>query len=74
MRDFRNPENFAKIIVEVAKVANLVWLEKKIELDSKKASRVLSLIGKDSQGRDFTNCSALQIEFDLFGGGLLNLD
>lgn len=71
LRDDRNHNNFAKILVEVRPVVSLDWLESRIEIDNIKGHAILSSIARDSIGRKFSNCSGLNIEFLSHGEGAL---
>jgi hypothetical protein len=59
----------------VAAVHQLTWLEEQFEIPMQKADektnlRQLSLIALDSEGRKFTNCTALGAEIMTKGDGL----
>jgi hypothetical protein len=63
LRDERNLNNKATILVEVKPVVSLTWLESRIEIENSKGQALLSTIARDSLGRKYTNCSGLDIEF-----------
>jgi hypothetical protein len=63
LRDERILNNFATILVEVKPVNALTWLESRIEIENSKGIALLSTIARDSQGRKYTNCSGIKVNF-----------
>lgn len=74
VRDLHNENNFASILVEVAPVHHLTWLESRLEAHRQTETSLLSVIALDSRGRKFTNCTALQMRFDIKGDGATLVD
>lgn len=69
VRDLHNEHNYATILVEVAPVHHLTWLETRVEALRQTDSSLLSVIALDVQGRRFTNCTALELRYDIKGDG-----
>lgn len=74
VRDLHNENNYASILVEVAPVHHLTWLESRLEAHRQTETSLLSVIALDSRGRKFTNCTALEMRFDIKGDGASLLD
>ena len=62
VRDEYNPDNFDTITVEVRPIDHLGWFENRIEAERYGGQAVFNYIAKDSKGRKFTNCTAIQNE------------
>jgi len=81
VKDHKNFKNWDSIEVEVAVVHELAWIEEQVELRAMKDAnlqdgeqRVLSLYGRDIQGRKFSNCTAISPSISLKGNeGILDL-
>lgn len=67
VEDANNQFNFDSISVEVVPVNHVVWLEHRLELESQSGIAVLSPIALDQKGRKFTNCTALNMLYELKG-------
>ena len=76
VRDHKNFNNWDAIVLEVAQLNQLTWIEQQSEMkassevnlknyDMKEIgeSKTLSLIALDSLGRKFTNCTAVRPSF-----------
>ena len=68
VRDHRNPNNFDTITVEVQPVQRLTWLEGRVEAEAMREKATLSLIALDAEGRKFTNCTGLDLDYEVVGG------
>ncbi len=63
--------NYHSIEVEVTPIASLKWLEDHVEIQKNIESAILNIIALDKIGRKFTNCSSIDIMFDLKGAGII---
>ncbi len=70
-RDSLNPRNYHLIKVEVTPITNLKWLEDHSEIKKNIEDITLNLIAFDKEGRKFTNCTNIEVSFDLKGEGIL---
>ena len=50
-------------------MARLEWFESKAELPKNEGRAVLHAIARDRQGRKFTNCTSLELDYKLSGEG-----
>ena len=70
-KDSLNPRNFHSIKVEVTPIIKLKWLEDHSEIKKNVEEVTLNLIAFDKDGRKFTNCTGIEVTFDLKGEGIL---
>jgi hypothetical protein len=70
-RDSLNPRNYHAIKVEVRPIVTLKWLEDHSEIKKNVEDVTLNLIAFDKEGRKFTNCTSMEVSFDLKGEGIL---
>jgi len=70
--DSLNPLNNNTIKVEVTRVAQLEWLEEKMELVLN-SKEVTSVIAYDEKGRKFTNCTEIPLAWSVKDGGIISL-
>lgn len=68
--DRNNKNNKAELAVEVTPVHTLTWLEHHIEIPKNEIGTI-SVIALDSQGRKFTNCTAVRPRFELKSEGII---
>ena len=83
MRDHRNYFNWDSITVEVASMHSFNWVEEQLEMRASEISkqgetiegeeRIISLIALESLGRKFTNCTAVNPDFEVKGEGQISL-
>jgi hypothetical protein len=71
-RDTLNPRNYHSIKVEVTPIVSLKWLEDHSEVKKNVEEVTLNLIAFDKNGRKFTNCTNIEVSFDLKGAGILS--
>lgn len=69
-RDSLNPRNYHTIRVEVTPITALKWLEDHSEIKKNVEEITLNLIAFDKEGRKFTNCTNIEVSFDLKGDGI----
>mmetsp|Transcript_12490 Transcript_12490/g.12244 ORF Transcript_12490/g.12244 Transcript_12490/m.12244 type:complete len:132 (-) Transcript_12490:1395-1790(-) len=67
-----NSRNFFKLKVEVSQATALTWLEDHIEIQKKNGEEILNVIALDKQGRKFTNCTGIPIQYDLKGESIIS--
>ena len=72
MKDSLNQRNYHTIRVEVTQIASFAWLEDHIEVKKSSEQAVLNLIGYDKHGRKFTNCSSVEVTYELKGAGIIS--
>ena len=68
--DLHNEFNYATILVEVEPVYHMTWLETRVETLMQKETSLLSLIALDVKGRKFTNCTILNMRYEITGDGV----
>jgi len=73
VRDSMNARNQAQIKVEVVPITHFSWVEDHIEVQQGR-STVVSLIAHDKQGRKFTNCSSVAVQYDIKDEGVISID
>jgi hypothetical protein len=71
-RDTLNPRNYHSIKVEVTPIVSLKWLEDHSEVKKNVEEVTLNLIAFGKNGRKFTNCTNIEVSFDLKGAGILS--
>ena len=54
--------------MEVQPVQRLTWLEGRVEAEAMQESATLSVIALDAEGRKFTNCTGLDLNYEVVGG------
>ena len=54
-------------MVEVMHVHHLQWLENRVEIHQESEQTLLSALAVDQRGRKFTNCTALELNFEIKG-------
>ena len=62
--DAKNSLNNATIVVEVAKVGRLLWVEEKVEIGTHQRV-IMSVVALDIIGRNFTNCSSIDFTLEV---------
>jgi hypothetical protein len=74
VKDSLNQRNYHSIKVEVTPIASFSWLEDHIEVKKATEKAVLNLIAFDKHGRKFTNCTSVDVTFELKGAGIISQD
>lgn len=71
VKDTQNLKNSHQIQVEVTAISSFGWLEDHIEVKKNEEETTINLIAFDKNGRKFTNCSAIDVSYDLKGAGIV---
>jgi hypothetical protein len=71
VRDTHNLKNSHQIQVEVTAISSFGWLEDHIEVKKNEEETTINLIAFDKNGRKFTNCTAIDVSYDLKGAGIV---
>jgi hypothetical protein len=71
VRDSLNPRNSHTMRVEVTPIASFQWLEDHIEVRKGAEMATLNIIAFDKHGRKFTNCTSVDVSYELKGAGIV---
>ncbi len=72
VKDSLNQRNQHTIKIEVIPIASFTWLEDHVEVKKSNENAVLNLIALDKYGRKFTNCSSVDVTFEVKGAGIVS--